>query len=133
MIHLEQQAKPDELFPCLICGKKLEAATSPDLNNDAIHVLNNYGVCFGIPLSTTGAYGSQILDMGPEVHFVICDICFLKRRHRVLIQDGDEIIEGATYFEDWGKAVSDDPKYYNFFKEGFEMKNSTDREKSGNG
>ena len=108
-----EKAELDKPFPCLICGKRLEAATMSDEVNAELVTSGNYGVYDGIPFSTVGAYGSKILDCSGKIHFVICDVCLLQRRHRFLGTDyyDEELKEGVhngiELYEKWLKYIED--------------------------
>jgi transcription elongation factor Elf1 len=123
-----EKAELDKMFPCLICGKRLEAAAMTGEAN-ADRVIAGYGVWGGIPLSTTGAYGSRILDDSGKIHFVICDVCLLQRRHRILgndrydkdLKDGHH--NGVELYEKWLKYIEDNGSdgYWDEIKDGFHL------------
>lgn len=93
----EEYANIDNKFPCLICGTQLETASmSSDYVNADVVVALNYGVYNGLTFSTSGNFGSRILDMGGLIHFVICDTCMLQRRHRLLGRSDTNVRERCT-------------------------------------
>jgi hypothetical protein len=121
-------AELDKPFPCLICGKLLEAASMSDQIN-AKTVIDGYGVWDGIPFETSGAYGSRILDCSGKIYFAICDVCLLQRRHRFLgIDYYDKEIEGGIHngikmYENWLKYIEDqgDKSYWDKIKDGVDL------------
>jgi transcription elongation factor Elf1 len=121
-----ETAELDKPFPCLICGKRLETSCS-DHGNASDVVTKKHGVHYGIPFHTSGAYGSQILDDSGEIHFVICDVCLLQRRHRILGNDRyDEDLKeghhnGLRLYEKWLKYIESSGSYWMKIKEGLPL------------
>ena len=122
-------ARLDQRFPCLICGKRLEAASCSDEDKADMVVAGNYGVHYGIPFDTVGAYGSQILDGSSKIFFVLCDICLLQRRHRILGQDhhDEELKEGfhngVKLYEKWLNYIKEQGSdgYWDNIKDGEQL------------
>lgn len=120
-----EKAELDKPFPCLICGKRLEASCS-DHGNASDVVTERKGVWNGIPFATTGAYGSRILDDDGKIHFVICDVCLLQRRHRILGNDNyskdlkDGHHNGLKLYEKWLQYIEgqESKSYWEEIKDG---------------
>jgi hypothetical protein len=61
--------------PCLVCGVELDVSDPTKTG----HLSCNDGVIY----STSGNYGSTVLDDDGTIVFVICDACLIKHRSRL--------------------------------------------------
>jgi hypothetical protein len=64
-----------ETQPCLVCGHPLETC---DPAKTGFLSVND-----GVIYSTSGNYGSTVLDDNGSIVFVICDACLVKHRDRL--------------------------------------------------
>lgn len=62
-------------YKCLVCDKHIRMWD--DLCRQTSHPLSFRDPC--IILNTQGNWGSQVHDMGNNIHFVVCDGCFVKK------------------------------------------------------
>jgi len=63
----------------------------------------------GVSVSTSGNYGSQVIDMH-SVYFYICDGCIIKNSHKMFhygerYDTGEGIQNARDYFESWFKLL----------------------------
>jgi hypothetical protein len=92
-----------ELQPCLVCGRQLQTSNPTKCGflaaNDAIFY------------STSGNYGSTVLDDSGTIVFLICDACLVKFRGRL-----------RSYGRDW-KPVPIETVIPNQLPENSELRN----------
>lgn len=86
-------------YHCLVCDKKIE------LYDDAIARTINSPPHQGVSFTTRGNWGSQIWDMSPMVHAVICDKCFVEKSHRMLMEETEsgkiKVIKVSKRLSSW--------------------------------
>lgn len=61
--------------PCLVCGVELDVSDPAKTGS--------LSCSDGVIYSTSGNYGSTVLDDDGTIVFVICDACLVKRRDRL--------------------------------------------------
>lgn len=98
-------ANPDaKAMPCLLCERAVDIIdlTRPLTLKD-IAVAN---FSEGVHCSTTGNYGSRILDLDGPLHFVLCDGCIIRHSRKMLYHD-HEIMNARDYYEKWFDYVTE--------------------------
>lgn len=93
-------------YHCVVCDQKME------LYDDAIARTINSPPHHGVAFTTHGNWGSQVWDMSPKVHAVICDSCFVAKSHRMLMEEEDrsgtkKVIKVRKNLLDWFKWMKE--------------------------
>jgi len=106
----------DETLPCLLCEKPLQKedgnGNRPWLElvdvggEQRVNMANPWQ---GVSVSTSGNYGSQVLDMH-SVFFYMCDECIIRNSHKMLhygerYDKGEGIQNAREYYEQWFKSL----------------------------
>lgn len=105
----KQRASPtDHAIQCLVCDKDIKLVFYPDSDLTSFSSAAFDG---GVSCSTSGNYGSQVLDGDAYAHFVVCDSCWIKKSHKMLISTTKKQWHNARdFYEDWLSRLSENPQ-----------------------
>ena len=92
-------------LPCVFCEKDCMLNEGMGKSNQDIE---KQGYNKSVVIHTQGNYGSQIIDLGGILSFIICDECIIKHSPKMLYRETIRQENASEYFLNWFNSLTND-------------------------